>query len=119
MHIFDPADMDTVFSALASSSRRQLLDALYRDNGQTLLQLCSTLEMSRQAASKHLALLERAGLVVTLWRGREKLHFLNPVPLQAIYERWIRKFEGKRLDALHALKAVLEEEPPSKEKRNG
>ena len=108
--------MDSIFSALANPSRRQLLDALFRVNGQTLLELCSTLAMTRQAASKHLALLEKAGLVATMWRGREKLHYLNPVPLQAIYERWIRKFEEKRLDALHALKTVLETE---KEKGNG
>ncbi len=110
MHIFDPEEMDSVFSALASASRRQLLDALHRDNGQTLLALCSTLDMSRQAASKHLALLEEAGLVVTLWRGREKLHYLNPVPLESIYERWIRKFEEKRLEALFALKTTLEKD---------
>jgi DNA-binding transcriptional ArsR family regulator len=108
--------MDRTFAALASASRRKLLDALYRDNGQSLLELCSTLNMSRQAASKHLAILEKAELVVTVWQGREKMHYLNPVPLQAIYERWIRKYEGKRLEALTALKIVLEDE---REKHNG
>jgi len=72
--------------------------------------LCSTLSMSRQAVSKHLAVLERAELVATVWRGREKIHYLNPVPLQAIYDRWIRKFEGKRLEALEALKTTLEKD---------
>ncbi|MGO9411949.1 MAG: ArsR/SmtB family transcription factor [Spirochaetia bacterium] len=100
--------MDKTFSALASASRRKLLDALYRSNGQTLLELCSNLNMSRQAASKHLALLERAELVVTVWQGREKKHYLNPVPLQAIYERWIRKFEQKRLEAVLLLKSTIE-----------
>lgn len=100
--------MDKTFSALASASRRKLLDALYRRNGQTLLELCSNLNMSRQAASKHLALLERAELVVTVWQGREKKHYLNPVPLQAIYERWIRKFEQKRLEAVLLLKSTIE-----------
>ncbi len=100
-------EMDRTFSALAHSGRRTLLDALYKQNGQTLLQLCSNLQMSRQAASKHLAVLERANLVAAVWQGREKRHYLNPVPLQAIYERWIRKFEGRRLEALSALKDVL------------
>ena len=100
--------MDKTFSALASASRRKLLDALYRSNGQTLLELCSILNMTRQAASKHLALLERAELVVTVWQGREKKHYLNPVPLQAIYERWIRKFEQKRLEAVLLLTSILE-----------
>jgi len=102
--------LDAIFTALASANRRKLLDALYRRNGQALLDLCSSLDMSRQAASKHLAILERAGLVVTVWRGREKAHYLNPVPLQAIYERWIKKFEQKRLEAIALLKASLEKE---------
>lgn len=100
--------MDRTFSALASASRRKLLDALYRANGQSLAELCSTLSMSRQAVSKHLAILEKAELVATVWRGREKIHYVNPVPLQAIYDQWIRKFEGKRLEALEALKTTLE-----------
>ena len=101
--------MDRVFSALANAGRRTLLDALYRDNGQSLAHLCSVLEMSRQAASKHLALLEDAELVVSVWQGREKMHFLNPLPLQGVYERWLRKFEGKGLAALTALKDQLQE----------
>jgi DNA-binding transcriptional ArsR family regulator len=100
--------VDRTFAALANASRRKLLDALYRTNGQPLSQLCSTLSMSRQAVSKHLAVLEKAELVATVWQGREKIHYLNPVPLQAIYDRWIRKFEGKRLEALSALKTTLE-----------
>lgn len=100
--------MDRTFSALANASRRKLLDALYVANGQSLAGLCSTLSMSRQAVSKHLAVLEKAELVATVWRGREKIHYLSPVPLQAIYDRWIRKFEAKRLDALAALKTTLE-----------
>ena len=100
--------MDLTFSALASASRRKLLDALYKRNGQTLLELCSNLNMSRQAASKHLAVLEEAELVLIMWQGREKMHYLNPVPLQAIYERWIRKFEQKRLEAIALLKTALE-----------
>ncbi len=102
--------MEKTFNALANAGRRKLLDALYKDNGLTLLELCATLRMSRQAVSKHLAILERAGLVVTMRRGREKLHYLNPVPLQAIYERWIRKFEEKRLAALAALKSAFDKE---------
>ncbi len=92
------------------------MDVLYKNNGMTLGDLCSKLNMSRQAASKHLAILEKAELVVTVWQGREKIHYLNPVPLQAIYERWIRKFEEKRLEALMLLKKTLEEE---KERNNG
>lgn len=101
--------MDTVFKALADPTRRQLLDRLHARNGQTLSALCEQVDMSRQAVSKHLALLEEANLVVTLWRGREKLHYLNPVPLSEIYERWIAKFERHRLQALNELKKKLEE----------
>jgi DNA-binding transcriptional ArsR family regulator len=108
--------MDNVFSALANTSRRELMDVLFKNNGQTLGELCSILKMSRQAASKHLAILENAELVVPVWRGREKLHYLNPVPIELIYERWIKKFEKKRLEALGALKQILEE---GKEKHNG
>ena len=92
--------MEKVFKALADPSRRQLLDRLYASNGQTLSQLCEHLDMTRQAVSKHLALLEAANLVVTVWRGREKLHYLNPVPISEIYERWIGKYERHRLRAL-------------------
>ena len=103
--------MDKVFKALADTSRRQLLDRLHADNGQTLGQLCAHLDMTRQAVTKHLAVLEVANLVVTVWRGREKLHYLNPVPISEIYERWIGKYERHRLRALHDLKKALEEEP--------
>lgn len=100
---------DAVFKALADASRRQLLDRLHAHNGQTLAQLCAGPEMTRQAVSKHLAILEQANLVVTLRRGREKLHYLNPVPLHEIAQRWIGKFERGRLSALEALKRTLEE----------
>jgi DNA-binding transcriptional ArsR family regulator len=100
--------MDAVFKALADGSRRKLLDALHRDNGQTLTQLCTQLDMTRQAVTKHLVLLEAANLVATLWHGREKLHYLNPVPLHEIYGRWIEKYEHPRLQGLSALKKNLE-----------
>jgi DNA-binding transcriptional ArsR family regulator len=99
---------DLLFKALADPSRRKLLDLLYANDGQTLGQLCEHLEMTRQSATQHLELLEAANLVAVTWRGREKLHFLNPVPLQEIYERWIAKFEKPRLKALHDLKRRLE-----------
>ena len=102
--------MDKVFKALADRSRRKLLDQLYDANGQTLGQLCEHLKMTRQAVSKHLAVLEAANLVSTVWRGREKLHYLNPVPIYDIQERWIGKFERQRLRALHNLKKALEED---------
>lgn len=101
--------MDAVFRALADPSRRRLLDRLHARNGQTLSELCDGVEMSRQAVSKHLALLEEANLVAIAWRGREKLHFLNPVPIHEIGERWIAKYERGRLKALSALKRALEE----------
>jgi DNA-binding transcriptional ArsR family regulator len=101
---------DAVWKALADASRRALLDRLHADNGQTLGQLCEHLTMTRQAVSKHLALLEEAGLVATVWRGREKLHYLNPAPLHAIYERWIGKFERGRVRALAELKRNLEDQ---------
>jgi DNA-binding transcriptional ArsR family regulator len=100
--------MDLVFKALADVSRRQLLDALHERNGQTLSELCENLEMSRQAVTKHLGLLEEANLVVTLWRGREKVHYLNPVPLGEIVDRWIGKYEKHRARALGELKRKLE-----------
>jgi len=99
-----------VFKALADPNRRQLLDRLHADNGQTLGQLCEHLDMTRQAVTKHLNLLEKANLVVTIWRGREKLHFLNPVPLHEIAERWIGKYERGRLRVLAELKKNLEGE---------
>ena len=100
--------MDKVFKALADPSRRQLLDRLYADNGQTLGALCEHLAMTRQAVTKHLVLLEEANLVATVWRGREKLHYLNPVPIHEIGERWIAKFERSRLAALSDMKKTLE-----------
>jgi len=102
-------EMDAVFKALADESRRKLLDVLHKDNGQTLGELCAHLDMTRQAVTKHLLLLEAANLVAVIWRGREKLHYLNPVPLQEIYERWIGKYELHRLRALSELKRGLEE----------
>jgi DNA-binding transcriptional ArsR family regulator len=102
--------MDLVFKALADASRRKLLDRLHAKNGQTLGELCEGLDMTRQAVTKHLALLEEANLVATIWRGREKLHYLNPVPIHEIAERWIGKFERQRLRALHRLKKGLEGE---------
>jgi DNA-binding transcriptional ArsR family regulator len=104
------ADLDKVFKALADDSRRQLLDRLRADNGQTLGQLCAHLDMTRQAVTKHLKVLEEANLVVTIWRGREKLHYLNPVPIHEIAERWIGKFERGRLRVLAELKKELEGE---------
>ena len=104
------ADLDKVFKALADPGRRLLLDRLHADNGQTLGQLCEHLNMTRQAVTKHLKLLEEASLVVPIWRGREKLHYLNPVPIHEIAERWIGKFERGRLRALADLKKKLEGE---------
>jgi DNA-binding transcriptional ArsR family regulator len=101
--------IDAVFKALADPGRRKLLDALHKHNGQTLTDLCGHLDMTRQAVSKHLRLLEKANLVAVVWSGREKLHYLNPVPLHEIYERWIGKYEGHRLQALSDLKKGLEE----------
>ena len=101
--------MDAVFKALADRSRRKLLDQLHNSNGQTLTELCGQLDMTRQAVTKHLGLLEKANLVATVWRGREKLHYLNPVPLHEIYERWIGKYERHRLQALSDLKKGLEQ----------
>ena len=100
--------MDAVFKALADESRRSLLDRLRDEGGQTLSQLCSRLAMTRQAVSKHLAILEAANLVATVKRGREKLHYLNPVPIHEIAERWIGKYERHRLSALAELKRGLE-----------
>ena len=105
--------MDAVFRALADASRRELLDRLRADNGQTLNELCARLanagtSISRQAVSKHLRILEEANLVATVKRGREKLHYLNPVPIHEIGERWIGKFERSRLQALSDMKKALE-----------
>ena len=103
-------DDDVVFRALADASRRQLLDGLHARNGQTLGELCQGLDMTRQAVTKHLSILEAANLVSSQRRGREKLHFINPVPINAIAERWISKFERPRLSALSDLKRKLEGE---------
>ncbi len=102
--------MDKVFKALADPNRRYLLDQLHMKNGQTLSELCQHLNMTRQSVAKHLAILEDANLVIVEWRGREKLHYLNSVPISEIYERWISKYERHRLEALHELKTALEEE---------
>jgi DNA-binding transcriptional ArsR family regulator len=103
-------DDDAVFRALADASRRQLLDRLHARNGQTLGELCQGLDMTRQAVAKHLAVLEAANLVSWRRQGREKLHFINPVPINEIAERWIGKFELPRLQALSQLKQNLEGE---------
>jgi DNA-binding transcriptional ArsR family regulator len=104
------APMDKVFKALADASRRELLDRLRSENGQTLNELCGRLTMSRQAVSKHLTILEEANLVATVRQGREKLHYLNPVPIHEIGERWIGKFERSRLQVLSDMKKALEAE---------
>jgi len=108
MHMTDRRDDDTLFRALADPSRRRLLDVLHANDGRTLNELCDYLDMTRQGVTQHLALLEAANLVAIVWQGREKLHFLNPIPLQDIYERWIAKFEKPRLKALSKLKQKLE-----------
>jgi len=100
--------------ALADESRRKLLDQLHNNNGQTLGELCEHLDITRQAVTKHLLLLEVANLVATVWRGREKLHYLNPVPIHEISERWIGKYERHRLQALSDLKKGLEENKSKK-----
>lgn len=102
-------DPDLLFKALADPGRRKLLDLLYAHDGRTLNDLCDHMDMTRQGVTQHLQLLEAANLVFPVRQGREKLHFLNPVPLQEIYERWIAKFEKQRLKALTDLKQKLEE----------
>lgn len=104
-----PTSMDRVFKALADRSRRKLLDKLRAHDGQTLRELSEHLAMTRQAVTKHLAILEAANLIATVRQGREKLHYLNPVPIHEIHERWIGKFERQGLRALHGLKQALEE----------
>ncbi len=101
---------DPLFRALADASRRKLLDKLHRKNGQTLGELCRGLRMTRQAVAKHLAILKKANLVSWIREGREKFHFINPVPINEIAERWISKFEYPRLQALAKLKKSLEGE---------
>jgi DNA-binding transcriptional ArsR family regulator len=102
------SDEDLVFRALADPTRRHLLDRLFEREGRTLTELESELEMTRFGVMKHLKVLESAGLVVTRWRGREKLHFLNPVPIRQIHDRWIDKYTERRVSALANLKAELE-----------
>jgi DNA-binding transcriptional ArsR family regulator len=102
--------IDDVFRALADPSRRELLDRLHAMDGQTLGALATGMGMTRQAVTQHLQILEAANLVSVQWRGREKLHFFNPVPIHELYERWIRKYEQTRLSALHHLKTNLEGE---------
>jgi DNA-binding transcriptional ArsR family regulator len=103
--------MDAVFRALADPVRRQLLDSLYARNGQTLNELCEGQEITRQAVTKHLTILQYANLVSTQKRGREKLHYLNPVPISEIADRWIDKYQRVHLQALAELKRTLEGEP--------
>lgn len=111
--------MDAVFKALADTNRRKLLDLLYEKEGQTLGELCAPFArlMSRQAVMKHLRILEEANLVTVQWEGKEKFHFLNPVPIQAIQDRWIKKFERQRIQALSALKEALEGESKKEKKK--
>ena len=101
--------MDLIFEALADRTRRELLDALRARGGQSLAELCAPLDLSRQAVSKHLAVLEAAGLVATARKGREKLHWLNPVPIRHVYARWVRLFDEGPADALLELKTALED----------
>ena len=99
---------DKVFKALADPTRRKVLDLLAAENGQTLGALCEHLEMTRQSATQHIDLLVDANLVTAVKKGREKLHFINPVPIHEVYERWVKKFEQQRLGLLHQLKTQLE-----------
>lgn len=103
--------MDEVFKALADASRRRLLDGLNARNGQSLRELCAGLDMARQSVSKHLAVLEAANLITIVWQGREKLHHLNPAPINAIADRWINQYDRARVHALADLKSALESEP--------
>jgi uncharacterized protein YndB with AHSA1/START domain/DNA-binding transcriptional ArsR family regulator len=112
--LVDGAVMDEVFKALADVSRRRLLDSLNTRNGQTLRELCAGLDMARQSVSKHLAILEGANLVTTVWRGREKLHYLNAEPINAIADRWINQYDRRRVHALAELKTALEGQPMDK-----
>jgi DNA-binding transcriptional ArsR family regulator/uncharacterized protein YndB with AHSA1/START domain len=107
--------MDEVFKALADPSRRRLLDSLNARNGQSLRELCAGLDMARQSVSKHLAVLEAANLITVAWRGREKLHFLNAEPINAIAERWIDQYDRSRVRVLAGLKTALETPPMSDE----
>lgn len=108
MVAYPNSDDDAVFKALADATRRELLDRLSHHSGLTLSQLCTDLAMSRQAVAKHLAILEKASLITWKRAGRERLHFINPVPINEIAERWISKFDAPRLLALSKLKKHLE-----------
>jgi uncharacterized protein YndB with AHSA1/START domain/DNA-binding transcriptional ArsR family regulator len=108
--------VDEVFRALADPSRRRLLDSLHARSGQNLRELCAGLNMARQSVSKHLAVLEAADLVTTVWRGREKLHYLNAAPINDITERWIKHYDRERVNALSDLKRALEESPMPEQK---
>jgi uncharacterized protein YndB with AHSA1/START domain len=108
--------MDEVFRALADPSRRRLLDSLNAHNGQSLRELCAGLDMARQSVSKHLAVLEAANLVTIRWQGREKLHYLNAVPINAISERWLNQYDRTRTRALADLKKALEQDAMSDDK---
>ncbi|MGV3667466.1 MAG: ArsR/SmtB family transcription factor [Leptospira bouyouniensis] len=101
-------DTNLVFKAMADPNRRKVLDLLFSKNGQTLSQLCEELDMQRQSATQHIDILINANLISVVWKGREKLHFINPVPIYEVYERWVRKFEENRLSFLHDLKTQLE-----------
>lgn len=103
-------DIDKVFKALGDATRVKVMDLLYERNGQTLSELCEHLDMSRQSATQHIGVLEAVNLVTAVWKGREKLHYINPMPLHEAYERWVRKFERQRLSLLHELKKELEGE---------
>ena len=107
--------MDDVFKALSDASRRALLDKLFEEQGQTLGDLCEGMGMRRQSVTKHLKILEGAGLVTTQWRGREKLHFLNPLPVAQIGRRWIDKFSSRKAEAVLNLKAALEQSEEKEE----
>ena len=109
VHDHDDRQADAVFKALSDRSRRLLLDTLRERNGQTLTELCAGLLMARQSVSKHLDVLEAAMLVTTVRRGREKLHYLNPTPINEIAERWIRQYDQERVRALADLKRALED----------
>ena len=101
--------MDQIFNALADPTRRRLLDRLYANNGQTLNELCEPFRMSRQAVTQHIALLEAAKLVLVRWRGREKLHFLNPLPIYEVFQRWAKKYDRRRLEEAAQLMKIVEE----------
>lgn len=103
-------NMDIVFKALADANRRKLLDELFKKNGQTLSELCEHVVMTRQAATKHLLILEEAELIAVEWKGRTKLHYLNAAPIGDIYDRWVKKYDQHRIEILQGLKQKLEVE---------